>query len=115
MDILKYHANRYGSDIDGWWFDQGKFVDIPMLEVQVQSSHPNASLVAINNGLKIPLQLNNAPYEDYTFGHPDPISLTVPSGDVLNEDMLIVAVENTSEGFILKNDWDVWGHMCMPM
>jgi hypothetical protein len=112
VDILQYYADRYGSDIDGWWFDQGKFVDIPMLEAQVRSSNPNASL-AINNGLKIPLQVNNAPYEDYTFGHPNPISITAPS-DVANEDML-VAVENTTKGFLSKNDWDVLGHMFMPM
>jgi hypothetical protein len=28
--IVAYYANKFGADIDGWWFDQGTFVDVPL-------------------------------------------------------------------------------------
>ena len=117
--IVTYYAKKFGADIDGWWFDQGTFVDVPLLEAACHAANPNA-VVAFNKGIKVPLQVNNAPYEDFTFGHPNPIQKTSPS-DVSNLGML-TAIEGTTNGFVSKlnyngngSSWDVLGHMFMPM
>ena len=110
--IVSYYANKYGTDIDGWWFDQGRYIDRPLLEKTCREGNPNAVL-AINNGQKVPLRVNNAPYEDFTFGHPNPITRTSPS-DLKNLPM-INSIESTSDGFMTQYNWDVLEHLFMPM
>jgi hypothetical protein len=110
--IVGYYATKYGADIDGWWFDQGRYIDRPLLEKACHEGNPNA-VIAINNGQKVPLQVNNAPLEDFTFGHPNPITRTRPS-DPKNLPM-INSIESTPDGFMTRYNWDVLEHMFMPM
>ena len=110
--ILGYYATKFGTNIDGWWFDQGRYADRELMEAACRAGNPNA-VIAINSGVKVPLSVNNAPYEDYTFGHPNPLRKTKAS-DTINLEMLN-AIEHTPDGFLAKANWDVLGHMFMPM
>jgi hypothetical protein len=110
--IVDYYAKKYGTDIDGWWFDQGTYTDRELLEATCHEYNPDA-VFAVNSGTKVPLQVNNPQLEDYTFGHPSPISKTKPSS--IDNLPMLNAIETTSDGFLTKDNWDVLGHMFMPM
>jgi hypothetical protein len=40
--IVTYYANKYGTAINGWWFDQGTFVDRALVEAACRGGNPNA-------------------------------------------------------------------------
>jgi hypothetical protein len=111
-EIVKYYSNKFGSDIDGYWFDQGLYANGALIEAACHEGNPNA-VVAFNNGVKVPLKVNNPGVEDYTFGHPNPVRNTPPSSDE-NEDM-VRAIEASADGYIQSGSWEVLGHMFMPM
>lgn len=51
-DIVAYYANKFGSQIDGWWFDQGTSCDRALLEAACHGANPD-SVVALNYGQKV--------------------------------------------------------------
>lgn len=110
--IIDEYAARYGSLINGWWFDHSGFANIPLLNEIVKSHNPN-TVTAFNNGQKIPLINNNPGYENYTFGHPTPIAKSASSDDV-NLPML-TSIEDTENGYF-ENEGDLsLGHMFIPI
>jgi hypothetical protein len=110
--IVSYYAQKYGTAVDGWWFDQGWDTDPALLAAACHSGNPDA-VFGVNRGPKVPLQVNNKNVEDYTCGHPTPIAKTKPS-DPVNEQN-VEAIEATPDGFLTDDGWDVLGHMFMPM
>jgi len=51
--VAKEFADRYGSNISGWWFDHSKYGNIPRLHDIPSEAHPDAT-IAFNNGQKSP-------------------------------------------------------------
>ena len=105
--IVDEYAERYGKLIDGYWFDHAKFGNIPLLYNVTKKHNPN-TVLAFNDGQKVPLT-NNAPgYEDYTAGHPNPVKHTVPSSpDNLPQ---VESIENTPAGYFVSNTSSSLGH-----
>jgi len=70
--IVKEYAERYGSRIAGWWFDQGspEFSNGELIEqiVHAETANPDAA-IGWNHGYKVPLRNNNPGIEDFTSGH----------------------------------------------
>lgn len=110
--IIDEYAKRYGTLIDGWWFDHASHGNIPLLHQTVTSHNPN-TVIAFNDGQKIPLINNHPDYEDFTFGHPTPIA-TATSNDAKNLPMLI-SIEDTPEGYFEAAGKSSLGHMFIPM
>lgn len=110
--IMDEYAARYGTLIDGWWFDHSGFANIPLLHDTVTAYNPNA-VMAFNDGQKIPLINNNPDYEDYTFGHPTPVA-SAPASTQQNLPML-TSIEATPSGFFDDAGRESLGHMFMPM
>lgn len=100
--ILYEYANKYNGEngepnIDAFWFDQGKYMNIPLARQIIRDANPTAA-VAFNEGQKIPLINNNPPHEDFTAGHPNPIKNTPPYDDINLP--IITSVENSLEGYL---------------
>lgn len=110
--IIDEYAKRYGTLIDGWWFDHASHGNIPLLHQTVTAYNPD-TVIAFNDGQKIPLINNNPGYEDYTFGHPTPIANT-PSSSDLNLPML-TSIEDTAEGYFEADGKQSLGHMFIPI
>lgn len=110
--IIDEYAARYGTLIDGWWFDHSGVANIPLLHDTVTAYNPNV-VIAFNEGQKIPLINNNPDYEDYTFGHPTPIA-QAPASTQQNLPML-TSIEATPDGFFDDAGRQSLGHMFMPM
>ena len=110
--IVDEYAERYGKLIDGYWFDHAKFGNIPLLYNVTKKHNPN-TVLAFNDGQKVPLT-NNAPgYEDYTAGHPNPVKHTVPSSpDNLPQ---VESIENTPAGYFVSNTSSSLGHAFTPL
>lgn len=111
-EIVEPLAIRYGTDIDGWWFDHASFGDIPRLHAAALAGNSNA-VFAFNDGQKVPLKNNNPGYEDYTFGHPNPVAQEVPQSDA-NLPM-VESIENTGPIFYGPSNEASLGHIFMPM
>lgn len=109
--IVNEYAERYGTLIDGWWFDHAGEGNIPLLDSIVKSHNPNA-IVAYNSGQKVPLINNNPPYENYTFGHPTPVK-TAPASSDVNLPM-VTSVESTPDGYFENSNSYSLGHLYMP-
>ncbi len=110
--IINEYAKRYTTLIDGWWFDHAGLGNIPLLHQTVKTYNPDA-VCTFNDGQKIPLINNNPGYEDYTFGHPNPIAQT-PSNSDVNLPML-TSIEDTAEGYFeADGKWSL-GHMFIPI
>ena len=109
--IIDEYARRYGTLIDGWWFDHAGLGNIPLLHDIVTSYNPN-TVIAFNTGQKIPLTNNNPDYENFTAGHPTPIA-QVPASDLANLPML-TSLEGTRDGYFDAGRRSL-GHMFMPM
>ena len=71
--IVKEYAERYGSKVDGWWFDHASFGNIPLLHDVCKKANPE-TILAFNKGRLGKVQNNNPDYEDYTCGHPSKAS-----------------------------------------
>ena len=112
--IVKEFAERYGSKVDGWWFDHADKGSIPLLHNVCKAANPKAILTynigghgerAVNN--------NSPPYEDYTHGHPTPMRRASPSS---TENLpMVTTIEDSDNGFMIKDGKASLGHMFMPM
>jgi hypothetical protein len=110
--IIEEYAARYKTLVDGWWFDQGNYADIPALSNVIMQHNPNAA-VAFNTGQKVPLTVNSPGYEHFTAGHPTPVKSAAPY-DAINLPM-ITSVESTPDGFLDDGNGDLsLGHVYMP-
>jgi hypothetical protein len=99
--IVDEYAKRYGSLIDGWWFDNGsKTMNAPLLH-EVVTRH-NVNTVVTFNGSSLNC--------DYTLGHPTPMAKATPS-DEINMHKLLLPIENSTDGYFNNH---VVGHMFMP-
>jgi hypothetical protein len=63
--IATYYANRYGSLVDGWWFDQANYANIPLLRSVVKAANPN-TVAIFNDGMHVPLYNSQPGLEDAT-------------------------------------------------
>ena len=110
--IVGEYARRYGTKIDGWWFDHASFGNIDLIHREITKANPKA-ILTFNRG-KLGTTLNNNPdYEDFTFGHPTPLR-RAPANSQKNLRM-VTAIEASANGFIIKNEKPSLGHMFMPM
>ena len=110
--IVREFAQRYGTKIDGWWFDHASFGNIELIHRELTQANPNA-VIAFNCG-KLGITENSHPdYEDYTFGHPTPLR-RVPANSKNNLSM-VTSIEETENGFCMKDGKASLGHMFMPM
>jgi len=114
VNIVETLSTRYGSLIDGWWFDHSTFGDSALLHNAALSGNSTA-IVSFNEGDKVPLVNNPDTLEDYTFGHPTPLASSVAS-DNKNLPML-TSIEATVDGVFtgVNDDVDALGHMFMPL
>jgi len=113
--IVKEYANKFDGQngralVDGWWFDQGVYMDIPRVHTEIKAANPNAA-IAFNTGPKVPLANNNPPYEAYTSGHPKPIGGKNPTDpyDVSNEPIM-TSIEDTTDGYFESQGSYSLGH-----
>lgn len=115
--IVQEYANRYGDQISGWWFDHASFGDIELIHHYCTLANPLV-VMAFNEGTKIPLMNNNPNFEDYTFGHPNPIAKTLPSDDINLPMLESIETTNTEgEGGYFNGGSGRYslGHMFMPL
>ena len=70
--IMDEYAERYGTKIDGWWFDQGDQANKTRIAKTIRRHNPNV-VAAYGYGQKVPLIVNLPGIEDYTSGHPHPV------------------------------------------
>ncbi|KAL9190187.1 hypothetical protein ACHAXT_007398 [Thalassiosira profunda] len=104
--VVKEFAERYGDQIDGWWFDHALCGDIPLLYDTVKQANPKC-IVAFNNG-------GQPNFEDYASGHPTPVA-RAPANSERNEAM-VRAIEASKDGFFYSESGHPrLGHMFMPM
>ena len=103
--IIDEYAARYGTLIDGWWFDNGADnMNAPLLHDTVTAY--NTDTVITFNGSNVDT--------DYTLGHPTVMAQAAPSDDV-NETKLLIPIEATTDGYIVQADGhEALGHMFMP-
>ena len=110
--IVREFAQRYGTKIDGWWFDHASFGNIELIHKEVTRGNPKA-VVAFSRG-PLGITVNSNPdYEDYTFGHPTPLR-RVPASSDKNLPM-VTSIEESTNGFLIKDGKPSLGHMFMPM
>ncbi|MEP4889936.1 MAG: LamG-like jellyroll fold domain-containing protein [Aliiglaciecola sp.] len=114
VNIVETLSLRYGTLIDGWWFDHATYGDYALLPDAARAGNSDA-VVAL--GLAEDVHLGNNPevQEDYTGGHPTPLTRTISSSDT-NLPML-TAIEATENGYFpaVGDDVDAVGHMFMPL
>ena len=111
--IINEYAERYGSKIDGWWFDQAHVGNCERIRDVIKRHNPNAA-IAFNKGQNNPLTVNQPSIEDFTAGHPNPI-VNTPSNSVDNLPM-IESIEATSDGFLQAETGEKsLGHMFIPL
>ncbi|MEP4889934.1 MAG: LamG domain-containing protein [Aliiglaciecola sp.] len=115
VNIVETLSLRYGDLIDGWWFDHATYGDYRLLPDAARAGNSDA-VVAL--GLAEDVYLGNNPEvpEDFTGGHPTPLTRTVSSSDI-NLPML-TAIEATANGVfpaIEEDDVDAVGQMFMPL
>lgn len=109
--IVREFAQRYGTKIDGWWFDHSSFGNIELIHKEVTKGNPKA-IVAFCRGLGT--IANESPgYEDYTAGHPIPVRRG-PASSKANLKM-VTAIEATENGFCMNDGEPSLAHMFMPM
>jgi hypothetical protein len=63
--IVTYYANRYGSLINGWWFDQSNYANMPLLHSIAKAANPS-TVVMLNDGEHVPLYNSEPGLEDAT-------------------------------------------------
>jgi hypothetical protein len=104
MQILEPLAERFGPEIDGWWFDHGKWGDAKRYAAVVRQANPRA-VIAWNEAHEMlradasgdsqqaqvwGLARSNE-FEDYTAGHVTPPARMAPWDDA--NEQLIMQVE----------------------
>lgn len=110
--IVKEYAERYGTKIDGWWFDHATTGNIPLLHKVCKGANPKA-ITTFNSG-KLPCAQNSHPgYEDYTFGHPTPTRRAECSAP--ENEVMVKAVEESEDGYLYKDGEASLGHLFMPL
>ncbi|MDF7807254.1 Ig domain-containing protein [Pontiellaceae bacterium B12219] len=103
--ILDEYAARYGSLIDGWWFDNGdENFDAELVYAIVKQHNPHVAVTTSEE-----LSLRN----DFLSGHPTPLA-SYPANDLINLPML-TAIEATPEGYLYKDSQPNLGHMFMAL
>lgn len=70
--IVKEFSTRYGKKIAGWWFDQAKYGNIPLLAAAARAGNPDAVL-AFN--IRASSKLVTSSDGDFTAGHPTPMKI----------------------------------------
>lgn len=110
--IVREFAQRYGTQIDGWWFDHASFGNIELIHREITQANPTA-IVAFNCGKLGVTENSNPDYEDFTLGHPTPLR-RVPASSEKNLPM-VTSIEDTENGFVIKDGKASLGHMFMPM
>jgi hypothetical protein len=63
--IVTYYANRYGTLMNGWWFDQSNYANIPLLRSVVKAANPS-TVAMFNDGVHVPLYNSQPGLEDAT-------------------------------------------------
>ena len=103
--IVDEYAARYGTLIDGWWFDNGAdSMNAPLLHDIVTAY--NADVAITFNGVNVDT--------DYTNGHPTVLAQALSSDDV-NETKMLLPIEASTDGYIVQADGHkALGHMFMP-
>ena len=88
-DIIRYYSRKYGKQIDGWWFDHGKWGD-PDLYIPAARSGNSEAVVAWNGKHTIGyggvtaspgivwMMTRSEKDTDYTDGHVTPTRLKAP-------------------------------------
>lgn len=109
--IVGEYAARYGTDLDGWFFDDASFADIGLLTQTTKEHNPDAVLSFYKKG--DPVGMTNPGREDFTAGMPKPFLDFSPSDDA-NEDM-ILAIESTADGYFTDGAHQSLGHCYMPI
>ena len=110
--IVRGFAQRYGTKIDGWWFDHASFGNIELIHGEITQANPKA-IISFNCG-KLGITENSHPdYEDYTFGHPTPMR-RAPANSKMNLRM-VTSIEETEKCFCMKDGKASLGHLFMPM
>jgi hypothetical protein len=103
--ILDEYAARYGTLIDGWWFDNGSSnYDAELVYAIAKQYNPNC-VVTTNGSTSI--------YSDFLNGHPTPVA-RYPASDLINLPML-TAIEASPDGYFYKGTHPNLGHMFMPL
>jgi hypothetical protein len=110
--IVREFAQRYGTKIDGWWFDHASFGNIDLIHREITKANPKA-IISFNRGKLGITENSNPAYEDYTFGHPTPLR-RVPANSKNNLPM-VTSIEDTENGFLIKEGKPSLGHLFMPM
>eukprot|EP00521_Asterionellopsis_glacialis_P014390 CAMPEP_0195305786 /NCGR_PEP_ID=MMETSP0707-20130614/36866_1 /TAXON_ID=33640 /ORGANISM="Asterionellopsis glacialis, Strain CCMP134" /LENGTH=815 /DNA_ID=CAMNT_0040369987 /DNA_START=100 /DNA_END=2544 /DNA_ORIENTATION=+ len=104
--IVNEYAERYGSRIAGWWFDQGSYGNGSLVAEKIHSHNPNAA-IAWNDGNKVPLRNNNPGIEDYTFGHITPLKNNANPSDGCYNYGMVLSAENSIDGYVYS-DFDTY-------
>tara|TARA_R110000765_G_scaffold170687_2_gene275666 strand:+ start:54332 stop:56920 length:2589 start_codon:yes stop_codon:yes gene_type:complete len=114
VNIVETLSLRYGTLIDGWWFDHAVYGDYNLLPDAARAGNSNAA-VSLNLEGDIFLSNNPEVMEDFTGGHPTPIARVVSSDDT-NLPML-TAIEDAPNGIFAGtgDDVDALGHMFLPL
>ncbi len=91
-EIIRYFSRKFGNQVDGWWFDHGKWADSRLLISAARSGNADA-VVAWNSHHKIGyggihttpgivwMLTQSAVDADYTDGHVTPTKLKLPWWD----------------------------------
>ena len=95
VNIVETLSLRYGTLIDGWWFDHAVYGDYDLIPDAARAGNSNAA-VSLNLEGGIFLENNPNISEDFTGGHPTPIARVV-SSDNTNLPML-TAIEASLNG-----------------
>ncbi len=103
--ILEEYAARYGTLIDGWWFDNGSENYDAELVYAIAKKHSPNCVVTTNSSPSV--------YSDYVNGHPSPLARNPVNGKI-NLPML-TAIEATPSGYFYKGTQPNLGHMFMPL
>ncbi len=110
--IVREFAQRYGTKIDGWWFDHASFGNIELIHREITKANPK-TIVAFNCGKLGVTENSNPNYEDFTLGHPTPLRRAPANSK--NNLRMVTSIEDTENGFCMKDGKASLGHMFMPM
>jgi hypothetical protein len=102
--IVDEYAERYGTLIDGWWFDNGPdSMNAPLLHDIVTTY--NADVAIAFNG--------SSNENDFINGHPAVLTKNLVSDDI-NETKMLLPIEASTDGYIVQADGQkALGHMFM--
>jgi hypothetical protein len=106
--IVDWTGNHFGTNLDGWWFDDGSFyypADFAALEQHARTGNP-ARMVTFNSWTATQV----SPYEDYSSGE-DCASGNMTAPGTANSSGIIVSGANVGLRahclYMLNQDWGV--------